>query len=270
MIKRLCLLSFIALLGLLTAGSGRSSSSSRGQEVLSNNQCASCHARIANPLSLSNKYYEWHVSLHRDQGVGCERCHGGDPRTADKNKAHQQVFISTDPRSKVHPVQLPDTCKECHGAVVESFVESMHYQKLKASNLGPSCSTCHGHMASAVVQDAGEAAALCARCHNTVNGLMPARPEIPERAKEMVEAISRANGVIVWADRLLDAGQQKQIDLTEETKDLKSVRTALSEAKVDWHALKFDLVRKKADDSFDQGTRLKDRLLQKVYRQPAG
>ncbi|MBI3948909.1 MAG: hypothetical protein HY314_00400 [Acidobacteria bacterium] len=266
--KKLSTLCFIGLVAILMSGWRQGSSSPQGENILEKNQCAGCHSKITAPLSLSNKYFEWHVSLHRDNNIGCEKCHGGDPTTKDKSKAHQEVLPVADRQSKVHPANLPDTCSACHDGLIKSFVRSGHYQKLKESNLGPSCTTCHAHMASAVVQTPAEAAALCARCHNTVGGPLPARPEIPEKAKDVMEALNRANTMVVWAERLLEVGQQKNLSLTEEADQLKIVKAALSEAQVGWHALGFDAVRKKADESFELGTKVKDRLMKKLYPQP--
>jgi cytochrome c1 len=265
--KTLGTLGFIGLLATLLPD-GLRVSSQQGTDILLTNNCANCHSKISAPLSLSNKYFEWHVSLHRDNNIGCETCHGGDPTTKDKDKAHQQVRPASDQQSKVHPASLPDTCSACHSAVVKSFIGSTHYQKLKGSGLGPSCTTCHAHMASAVAKAPAEAAARCASCHNTVNGPLPARPEIPEKATEMMEALGRANTMVVWADRLLEVGQQKQMSLTQETEQLKSARAALSEAQVAWHALSFAVVRKKADEAFELGTKVKDQLMKKLYPQP--
>lgn len=266
--KKLSTLGFIGFLAIIMPGQPQGSSPQQEEDILTKNQCVSCHSKITAPLSLSNKYFEWHVSLHRDNSVGCEKCHGGDPTTRDKDKAHQHVLPAANQPSTVYPTNLPETCRACHSAVVTSFVESAHYQKLKESTLGPSCTTCHAHMASAVVQTPTEMAALCARCHNTVGGPLPARPEIPENAKDVMEALNRANTMVVWADRLLEVGQQKKMDLTEETNQLKLVRATLIEAKVGWHALGFEAVRRKADEAFESGTKVKDRLMKKLYPQP--
>jgi len=266
--KKLSTLCFIGGLALFTPGWLKGSSSQSSQDIWADNNCVSCHAKVTAPLSLSNKYFEWHISLHRDNSVGCEKCHGGDPTTKDTGKAHQQALPAADQQSKIHPANLPETCSACHNAVVKSFIESEHYQKLKGSGMGPSCTTCHAHMASAVVQTPTETAALCARCHNTVDGLLPPRPEIPEKAKDMMEALNRANTMVVWADRLLEVGQQKNLTLTEESAQLKSVKALLSEAQVSWHALGFGAVRKKADESFELGTKVKDQLMKKLYPQP--
>lgn len=263
-LEALCVMSLVAM--AILYGSALSQTQQEGA-AFSKNHCVTCHSRLTAPLSVSSKYYDWHTSLHRDNGVGCEKCHGGDPTTDERERAHQGVFPADHPESRVHPAHLPETCQACHPRVVASFVESRHYQKLKESNMGPSCATCHEHMAAAVVQSPTEVAALCARCHNTVGGPLPPHPEIPERAQQVMEALNRANGMFVWADRLLEVGQEKKLDVTEEAHQLQAAKTVLSEAKVRWHALEFDVVRKKADQAFEQAGGVKDRLMKLLYPQ---
>lgn len=262
MLKRICVLCFIAFAAFL--GVGWRGGIQQDLDILANNRCVSCHSKITSPLSLSQRYYDWHLSLHKDKGVGCNKCHGGDPTTEDEKKAHHGVFPATDPQSSVNLVNLPETCGACHDEIANSFIESTHYQKLKAAGMGPSCTTCHAHMASAVVKDPTETAALCATCHNTINGMLPARPEIPDRAKEVMEALNRASAVLIWADRLLEVGAQRKLDMSEEKAELKEAKSTLTEAKVGWHALSFESIRQKADEAFEVGTEVKDQLLKKI------
>jgi hypothetical protein len=266
--KRLCALCFTVLLVVLIPGWLKASPSQQGENILPQNTCVNCHAQIKSPLAVSSRYFEWHVSLHRDNSVGCEKCHGGDPTTKDQEKSHQLIVLpAANEQSKVHPANLPETCGTCHTEIATAFTGSRHYQKLKSSSLGPTCTTCHAHMASAVVQSPTEAAALCATCHNTINGPLPARPDIPQKAQQVVETIGRANAMIIWADRLLEVGRDKKLDMTQETNQLKAVQTTLKEGKAHWHALNFDGARQKADASFDAGTKVKDQLMKRLYPQ---
>ena len=81
------------------------------------------------------------------------------------------------------------------------------------------------------------------------------------------ENINRANGMLVWADRLLEVGQQKKLNLSEETEQLKTAKATLSEARTSWHALNFSAITKKADESFEVGAKVKDQLMKKLYPQ---
>jgi len=207
------------------------------------------------------------MSKHKEKGVGCEKCHGGDPKVSDEKKAHAGVIMPRDANSRLHPQNPPETCNACHPGIVSSFVESRHYQKLKSAGLGPSCTTCHQHMASQVLYTPEETAALCATCHDSSNKLMPPRPEVPRRANEVMQSIRRANLIVVWVDRLFDEAETRKMDVSEEKKEQRIVEAVLAEAKITWHSFNLDPVRKKADDSFEIGTKVKDSLHAKLYSQ---
>jgi hypothetical protein len=265
MLKRLSVLALLALSGTsLLSSPLRPSSAQDELAAFRDNNCVTCHARTSE-LALSNRYFQWHASMHREKSVGCEKCHGGDPKISDQKKAHAGVLRPAETGSRLNPKNLPETCNECHKPVVSSFIESRHYQRLKASGLGPSCSTCHVHMGSEVIFSADETATLCATCHDSTNALMPKRPEIPSRASEVMQALRRASSVVMWADRLVEDAQNKKVNVSEEEKELKIVHAMLAEAKTGWHAFNLESVRRKADSAFEAGTKVKDRLRNRLY-----
>ena len=205
------------------------------------------------------------MSLHRDKGVGCDRCHGGNATAKEQAKAHVGVLAISAPTSRLHPKNLPETCGACHKEIANTFVESKHYQNLKGAGLGPTCSTCHEHMASDVIYTPEQTSKLCATCHDSSNTLMPKRPEIPSQAGEVMQSIRRANMVVMWADRLVDDAHNKKMEVAEEEKEMKVVRAMRAEAKISWHAFNLEVVRKKADAAFEEGTKVKDALRKKLY-----
>lgn len=94
---------------------------------------------------------------------------------------------------------------------------------------------------------------------------MPPNPQLIKSAQETLLSLSRANGVIIWADRLIEAAEGKNLTIAEERRELEAARKLLQEAKWEWHAFRLEPVRAKADRAFEQGAKVKDRLLQKVY-----
>jgi hypothetical protein len=122
-------------------------------------------------------------------------------------------------------------------------------------------------MASQVLYSPDETAAVCATCHNSPNKLMPLRPEIPAQANEVMQSIRRANTVVVWADRLFDEADNRKMDVSELKKEQQIVKAVLAEAKISWHAFNLDSVRRKADEAFAMGTKVKDLLRAKLYPQ---
>lgn len=266
MLKKLVVLVVFILLGVAFIP-GRVTFSST-QDALSdfkNNNCVQCHSGIRSPLQLTSHYADWHISVHKEKAVGCEKCHGGDPGIKDQAKAHDKMLPSVNPNSPLHPLRLADTCNSCHKGVVNAFVESKHYQNLKGVGLGPSCSTCHTHMVTEVAFVPEQTGKLCAGCHDSSNTMMPKRPEIPVKATETMQAIRRANVVVLWADRLLEEAKSKKMAVDEMDKEMKIVRAMMTEAKESWHAFNLDAVRKKADAAFEEGTKVKDTLRKKLY-----
>lgn len=230
-----------------------------------NNNCVNCHAKLMTPYRLTSRYGEWHISMHKEKAVGCEKCHGGNPAVTDAKAAHVGVQNASQAESKLHPKNLAETCSSCHKEITSSFVESKHYQNLKGAGLGPSCNTCHAHMASEVIYTPEQTGKLCASCHDSTNALLPKRPEIPDKADEAMQAIRRASMVTMWAERLVEEAQKKKVDIGDAEREMKVVRAMLAEAKISWHAFNLEVVRKKADSAFETGTKLKDALRAKLY-----
>jgi nitrate/TMAO reductase-like tetraheme cytochrome c subunit len=228
-----------------------------------NNHCVSCHSQLLEPLDVSNRYLEWQLSSHEERGVSCEKCHGGDPSAKDKEKAHAGVLRSSNQQSRLHRKNQPETCNACHQNVVNSFVRSAHYQRLKGVGLGPSCNTCHAHMATQVVYSPTETAELCAQCHDSINFIQP-RPEIPVRAKETMMALQRADAVISWAQLLLAEGRRRNLPLSAEENEFKLAESALGEARVKWHAFDLENVRKQADEAYFKGVKVKESLRKRL------
>lgn len=267
LVRLAALLVTFAVLALLKSAGAAGFTEQEDPALYQGNNCVQCHSRISSQSKLTSRYLEWHLSVHKEKGVGCEKCHGGDPGISDPKKAHLNMAPPREAASPLNPQNLPDTCSKCHSQITSSFVESRHYQKLKSAGIGPSCSTCHAHMASQVVNVPEETTALCTQCHNPGNKLITVSLEIPKHAAEVIEALQRANSMVVWADRLLEAGEAKKINLADEEREMKIVRAILSEAKTSWHAFNLDVVKRKADDAFEQATKLKDVLRNKIYPQ---
>jgi hypothetical protein len=252
-----------ALVMLWPASAKRNSAAQEAKPDYKNNNCVSCHSGLLDPLRLGNRYLEWQFSRHRDKGVSCEKCHGGDPSATDKQKAHAGVSPAFDQRSRLHWKNQPQTCGACHQNVASAFVESAHYKRLNGIGLGPSCNTCHAHMAKQAPYSPVETAKLCSRCHNSINSLKPS-PEIPARANEAMMALQRADYVIRWARLLLENGRGMNLSLDEEANEFTAAEDMLREARVKWHTFDLDTVRKQADEAFLKGTKVRDKLRKRL------
>jgi hypothetical protein len=235
------------------------------QDPLEKNSCVTCHRNITSPIELSHRYYDWHMSIHKDKGVGCDSCHGGESTSNNAKAAHVGMTASLDPSSKSSPKNQAATCGQCHKSVSATFVSSQHYAKLNMAGIGPTCSSCHQHMASSTVRSPNETASLCSTCHNTGGGLMQLRPEIIKNAEETLLALSRARSVITWAERLIEAAQERRLSIVDEQRFLMEAKQTLREVTAGWHDFRLVSVRPKADQAFEMATKVKDRLLSKLY-----
>lgn len=262
-LKKGCCIVSLALVSVVWAQSKQSTVPPPEADYRTNN-CVTCHAQITQPVALSNRYFEWHSSAHKEYGVSCEKCHGGDPSTSDKVKAHVGIYPYANQRSQIHFRNLPTTCKSCHQGVVQAFVESKHYQNLKTTGLGPSCSTCHAHMASEVVLSPQQISHLCAYCHDTINGVLPPRPAIREKAEAVMQSLNRAAVAVAWATSLLREAEMKRLFVSTERVQVIAAQGMLKDAKFSWHAFDLETMQKKADEAFSAALKAKDELSKKV------
>lgn len=241
-----------------------SSASRATQDVARENGCVRCHSQLSTPVEMSNRFLDWRTSAHK--GVSCDKCHGGDVAARDSARAHAGVLPASNKNSTIHEMNAPETCGRCHAPVVSSFVESEHYQRLKTSGLGPSCINCHPHMGTSVARAPSEGESLCTFCHNTVNGLLPQRPDIVRKAKTTLDAIARTNYMVAWIDESLAQAEKKKLDVKAEREDLRLLKMTLAEAKAGWHTFNLEAPALKADKSFDEAVKVKDRLSKKLAR----
>jgi hypothetical protein len=128
------------------------------------NHCVQCHQREVLPITLGHSFADWHASIHAKGGVGCEKCHGGDPEAKDPATAHANIRPAADADSMVHPTRLPVTCGTCHPNERSAFEGTVHARQLAAKKEGATCFTCHEAMATSLPTPR-ELTARCAVCH---------------------------------------------------------------------------------------------------------
>lgn len=145
---------------------------SEAQE-LPKNSCVACH---------SDMWDEVKGSVHSQQGIYCNKCHGGDPTQDDKDlaKGPGTGFIGV-PDKK----QTMELCGTCHSDVstmnffgtrtdqLAQYKTSHHGKKLleEGNSKVAVCSDCHGYHEVLKVTDPnssvypGNLPKTCARCH---------------------------------------------------------------------------------------------------------
>jgi hypothetical protein len=170
-------------------------------EAVAENQCEACHGQtrfIAQNPVLYEYFQDWLRSPHKNAGITCEACHGGDPTATDKEEAHKGILPAEDPRSKVNYLNQPATCGACHQDIVERQRNSAHYKALREDKAAPSCATCHRAMNKrpfygSIIQT------QCLGCHgegeHKVDG---ATPEQVALAREILHRLHVAKAYLGW------------------------------------------------------------------------
>jgi predicted CXXCH cytochrome family protein len=152
------------------------------------NSCATCHAtlpdqRLARPASLFAGQ-----DVHRDKGFLCVDCHGGNPTSDDKQRAHDAAGRESAMafRGKPSGQAVIATCARCHSDAelmrsyapkqrvdqATEYAASVHGKRLGSGDLNvATCASCHGAHGVRLVNDAkspvfpANVANTCAACH---------------------------------------------------------------------------------------------------------
>jgi hypothetical protein len=165
--------------------------------------CVQCHGRQAGrtgePVGL------WRQSVHAENGIACNDCHGGDPRDEDNAMSPARGFIGV-PAEK----DIPRVCGKCHVGVLKDYLASAHGQALGSG--GPTCVTCHGNhkVLRASLDLINEKD--CSRCHGF------------ERAGVIRDAMKKTEATIVALDGRIRAYQAHGADVDRIGKGLFALR----------------------------------------------
>ena len=171
---------------------------SAAAEASSGNSCIDCHrdaAFFAQYPKLHDYFQQWTASPHKEAGVTCDDCHGGEPSSDSLKEAHAGVLHMNDRQSTLHYLQQPDTCGQCHREKRRQFVQSKHYRALATERTAPTCSTCHPAMSRRpelrnIVLNA------CRSCH--VEGNDEGLPLIADEAERIFHQLNMAGGLLGW------------------------------------------------------------------------
>ncbi len=193
-----------------------------------------CHASVIDKIAKSN-YEQWTRSKHSMYNVTCDKCHGGDPASDVKEKAHIGILRESDTNSTVFFRNVPETCGKCHTNELNQFKDSLHYQRLKALKQAPTCDTCHLPHEFKVL-NVSEFNDLCSQCHNLD---MNIAPDVPDKAIAALENADKLKNEIKLADNAIRQAKEKGKDVSVAQKDLESAMSIRDSLPVLWHA--FDL-----------------------------
>jgi hypothetical protein len=137
--------------------------------------CVSCHEFLGGELA--RPATEWNGSIHQQNGITCDLCHGGNPNVHIENikelsgsefAKKQALAMSTSHGFVGRPSgkALFDVCATCHAASVERYAQSMMGKAYLAGKSGPSCITCHHAHRNGMP----EVPEVCTQCHKDTAG----------------------------------------------------------------------------------------------------
>jgi hypothetical protein len=140
--------------------------------------CARCHSdaafmRTYDPSLRTDQLTQYRTSIHG------QRLRRGDPNVAVCSDCHgiHRIRAASSPLSKVHPLQIPNTCAQCHSDrehmadyelptdQLASYRASVHFRALEGGDLAaPTCATCHGNHGAAP-PGVASVERVCGTCH---------------------------------------------------------------------------------------------------------
>jgi len=168
--------------------------------------CVQCHLGLSEKLSAPVK--QWQKSIHAENGIACNTCHGGDPDDAAMAMSPTRGFLGSP-----QPADIPAFCGRCHVGVLKNFLASAHGRALGKG--GPTCITCHGNhrVFKASLNLINEKS--CSQCHTF------------ERAREIRDALAQAESRIVAIDKRINDFKKTGTDTETLEKRLFAVRNNL-------------------------------------------
>ncbi len=201
------------------------------------NACVTCHERLPATTAGGHSFQDWGASPHGRAGATCDKCHGGDPASADRTAAHRGVYSSRESRSSVYYTRIPATCGSCHQQELEFFSHSRHYNQLVTTGRGPNCVTCHGSMAIQVLSpEAMET--TCTACHNPERG---PPSTAPVAARYLLVLLGQVEFGIDVSERLA-ARTPEQPRRDAAGRYLRLARETMQRARQGWHSFDLQLV----------------------------
>jgi nitrate/TMAO reductase-like tetraheme cytochrome c subunit len=154
------------------------------------NSCIKCHSALEDErLSKPTKLFDH--DIHKEKGLTCTDCHGGDATQDDKAKAKDPAKGYA---GKPNPAQIPAFCGKCHSDAslmkkfnpslrvdqVQEYYTSVHGQRLRNGDTNvATCVSCHGIHGIRPPDDptssvyALNVAETCSQCHSSGDHMQP-------------------------------------------------------------------------------------------------
>lgn len=121
--------------------------------IYAENSCIECHMNLEKELG--DPVRLWSQSIHKEIGVACEDCHGGDPSVRDESAMDAKKGF----RGKPSPKEIPNLCAKCH-----SDVNRMRQFNIRTDQFAEYRTSIHGQL---LFEKGDEKVATCVSCHGS-------------------------------------------------------------------------------------------------------
>jgi nitrate/TMAO reductase-like tetraheme cytochrome c subunit len=143
--------------------------------------CLDCHQKHNDevvPLYLR--------SIHWRAAIMCDSCHGGDGRSADKQKAHGSDFVA-------RPIgnQALEACGKCHSQQLALLRASRHFPEYR-SQPRLDCTVCHSAHSVGAPNRNFSFAYTCSGCHGLE--YLPALPPEFQKMLALADELKKIEG----------------------------------------------------------------------------
>jgi len=194
--------------------------------IAAGNSCINCHQQpdfYAQYPKLYEYFQLYQESPHKQAGVTCDDCHGGNASANSERLAHVGVLLMNNKSSTLYNERQPETCGKCHRDKQRQFVQSKHYAALMDHRAAPTCTTCHPAMSRrpelrSIVLNA------CRNCHSEGNSQN--LPLIADKAEDVFQKLNIAGGLLGWtrihyeSHDWPDDSKQHVLDLEERHREI--------------------------------------------------
>ena len=153
--------------------------------------CIQCHSsqtgRGGKPVT------PWRQSIHAENGISCNHCHGGDPADMVNAMNPQRGFLGVPGQTGI-----PAFCGRCHIGIKDDYLRSAHGMALGKN--GPTCVTCHGshEIKKASLELINEQ--LCSGCHEF------------ERARAIRDAMKQTEATLISLGKRIETFRGEGVD----------------------------------------------------------
>jgi len=198
--------------------------------------CIQCHSTL--PGKFGEPVKLWKDSIHAENGIACNACHGGDAKDAANAMSPARGFLGAPGETAI-----PAFCGRCHVGVMRDYLASAHGKALGKG--GPTCVTCHSnhHVVKATLELINEKS--CSRCHSF------------ERARLIRAAMQETDGMIAAIDTRIAAYKGEGTDTESMEKRLFAVRNRFHAL---FHSVDVELVKKESAGIQEDLKKISDQL----------